>query len=100
MRWGVGSTEILMARIRKNVLSLGAGDQTLLWYGRAVDAMLKKPITDPTSWRYQSAVHDYGKSVDPLAKPKEKLPGPTERKKYWQQCQHGSWFFLPWHRMY
>jgi tyrosinase len=21
-------------------------------------------------------------------------------KKFWQQCQHGSWYFLPWHRGY
>ena len=28
------------------------------------------------------------------------LPSNAEQKKYWNQCQHGSWFFLSWHRMY
>src|SRR5690606_25341262 len=28
------------------------------------------------------------------------LPSPGEQTEYWNQCQHGSWYFLPWHRMY
>ncbi|MCI9870572.1 tyrosinase family protein [Arthrobacter humicola] len=41
---------------------------------------------DPTSWEYLSAVH--GRS------------GPALPHTAWNQCQHGSWYFLPWHRMY
>src|SRR5690242_2937381 len=89
-----------MARIRRNVLQLPSGDQTLLWYGRAIGEMRKRPITDPTSWRFQAAIHDYLRSADPLAVQREKLPALTIRRRFWAQCQHGSWFFLPWHRMY
>jgi tyrosinase len=89
-----------MARIRRNVLQLPSGDQTLLWYGRAIGEMRKRPITDPTSWRFQAAIHDYLRSSDPLAVQREKLPALTIRRRFWAQCQHGSWFFLPWHRMY
>jgi tyrosinase len=89
-----------MARIRRNVWKLPSGDQTLVWYGRAIGEMQKRPITDPTSWRFQAAIHDYVRASDPLAKPGEKLPSLTIRRRFWSQCQHGSWFFLPWHRMY
>src|SRR3954453_15139375 len=89
-----------MARIRRNILKLPAGVKTLSWYERAVGAMLAKPMNDPTSWRYQAAVHEYVRAEDPLKKASDKLPTAAERKKYWTQCQHNSWFFLPWHRMY
>ena len=23
-----------------------------------------------------------------------------DQQRFWRQCQHGSWFFLPWHRIY
>jgi tyrosinase len=29
-----------------------------------------------------------------------KLPLPPVQKKFWNQCQHQTWFFLPWHRGY
>src|SRR5262249_25604464 len=57
-------------------------------------------INDPTSWRYQAAVHDYNRPNDPNAKPNDPLPAPADQKTFWAQCQHGSWYFLPWHRMY
>lgn len=45
---------------------------------------------DPIGWEYQSRMHGN--------------PAGTERAagepKDWSQCQHGTWFFLPWHRMY
>ena len=89
-----------MAVVRRNVWNLPPGDQTLLWYGRAIGEMQKRPITDPTSWRFQAAIHDYVRSSDPIAVPGEKLPPLRLRTRFWAQCQHGSWFFLPWHRMY
>jgi tyrosinase len=89
-----------MARTRQNVLTLSPGNKTIFWYEKAVAAMQAKPIRDPTSWRYQAAIHEYVRAADPLKKPSDKLPSATERNKYWTQCQHNSWFFLPWHRMY
>jgi tyrosinase len=85
---------------REDLWGLSDWDPTLLWYARGVAAMQKKPITDPTSWRYQAAVHDYTRSTDPLAVKGEAMPSPADQKKFWKQCQHGSWFFLPWHRGY
>jgi tyrosinase len=87
-------------RIRKDVWKLATWDPILEWYGKAVAEMLKRPISDPTSWRYQAAIHDYAVGRDPLAKVGEGLPPVAQQQKFWRQCQHGTWFFLPWHRMY
>lgn len=91
-------------RTRKDAWKLSNWDPILLWYARAVSDMQARPITDPTSWRYQAAIHDYvpGNVAggDPNATPGEPLPPVTERARFWRQCQHFSWFFLPWHRMY
>jgi tyrosinase len=74
-------------RIRRNVHTLPAGDKTLYWYGQAVLRMKARPKTDPRSWKYQAAIH----GIDPI---------PSAQGQFWAQCQHGSSFFLPWHRMY
>jgi tyrosinase len=89
-----------LARMRKNVWKLKATDKTLDWYERAITTMKAKPIADPTSWRFQGAIHEYVRQGDPLASAGDILPSSAEQKKYWNQCQHGSWFFLSWHRMY
>lgn len=85
-------------RIRKDVYKLPAGDKTLEWYGKAIAAMKARPIKDPTSWRYQAAIHGWppGGPIPPAAQ----LPSAADRTKFWNQCQHGSWFFQPWHRGY
>jgi len=89
-----------VARIRKNVWKLKAGDKTLELYERAVAAMKRKPIADPTSWRFQAAIHEYRRANDPFARPGDVLPSAADQRRFWNQCQHGSWYFLPWHRMY
>jgi tyrosinase len=30
----------------------------------------------------------------------DRMPSNADRNTYWNQCQHGSWYFLPWHRGY
>ncbi|HKW57129.1 MAG TPA: tyrosinase family protein [Candidatus Acidoferrum sp.] len=87
-------------RTRKDIWKLAPGDQTLLWYARAIAEMQKRGVTDPTSWRYQAAIHDYDSSDDPLAVAGEQLPSQSEQDTYWARCQHGTWFFLPWHRAF
>lgn len=87
-------------RVRRDVWKLPAGDTTLEWYGKAIGAMKQRQLNDPTSWRYQAAIHDYFRASDPLATPGDVLPTANEQRLYWSQCQHGSWYFLPWHRMY
>ena len=88
--------------IRKDAWKLSTiskWEPTLLWYAKAVGEMSSRPATDPTSWRFQGGIHGYNKKTDPLAQ-----AGPVPKKaiqdKFWNSCQHGSWFFLPWHRMY
>jgi tyrosinase len=87
-------------RTRQDVWKLDEWHPTLLWYARAIGEMQRRTINDPTSWRYQSAIHDYVIGNDPNASASDVLPPPLEQQRFWRQCQHSSWFFLPWHRMY
>jgi hypothetical protein len=77
--------------IRRDIWALETGadeppwDPVTLAYAKAVQTMKQRGADDPTSWSYQSAMHGtYRTPADPL----------------WNGCQHGSWFFLPWHRIY
>jgi Common central domain of tyrosinase/Polyphenol oxidase middle domain len=47
--------------------------------------MQARPVSDPTSWAYQAAIHGTYR---------------TPEQANWNGCQHQGWFFLPWHRMY
>ena len=60
--------------------------------------MQARPLDDPRSWRYQAAVHGYDRATDPLVHQSDRLP--ADQSAVWNQCQHNSWFFLPWHRGY
>lgn len=79
-----------MARIRRSVYDLPAGDDTLDWYRRAVDALRREPTSRPTSWNFMGAVHGTPRGLPP------EPDFPTS----WDRCQHRTWFFLPWHRGY
>jgi tyrosinase len=87
-------------RTRKDVWKLGEWDPILLWYAKAVGEMLRRPLNDPTSWRYQAAIHGYERQRDPYRSDDDLLPSEPEKRRFWLQCQHHSWFFLSWHRMY
>jgi tyrosinase len=92
-------------RTRSNVNTLIKNENTtwpaaLVSYQKGVAAMraYDPPDTDPAtppddkrSWQYLAAVH--GRSID------GKL-GDLDKSGLWSTCQHGSWFFFPWHRMY
>ncbi len=74
-------------RVRKNVWRLPAGDATLDWYAKAVARMQALPDTDPMGWDYQAAIHGRpGLTSDPAG--------------FLAACQHGTAFFVSWHRMY
>jgi tyrosinase len=88
--------------IRKDAWKLSAistWEPTLLWYAKAVGEMSGRPAKDPTSWRFQGGVHGYNKKTDPFVNAGA-LPTTAVQTKFWNRCQHGTWFFLPWHRMY
>ena len=94
-------------RTRFNVFTLIADEHTdwpdaLKKYQTGVAAMraFDPPDTDPAtrpddnrSWQYLAAVH--GRATD--GKFGQDL---DQSDPLWSQCQHGSWFFFPWHRMY
>jgi tyrosinase len=61
---------------------------------RALDPHYTTPPTRPTDklcWQYLAAVH--GRAADDLGHE-------DHSDRLWTTCQHGSWFFFPWHRMY
>jgi tyrosinase len=88
-------------RTRKSVFTLGTPGDDLDWYGKAVAALKALPITNPISWRYLGAVHGYpGTAQDPFAVAGEDVPSAADQQQFWDQCQHQTWFFLPWHRGY
>ena len=47
------------------------------------------PPSEPLGWRFQAAIHGLRGQF-----------GADTSNPFWSNCQHGSWYFLPWHRMY
>jgi tyrosinase len=71
--------------LRRNIWTLPSGDHTVQEYAQGVAIMRARAANDPTSWTYQAAMHGtHARSVQAL----------------WNGCQHGTWFFLAWHRMF
>ncbi len=77
-------------RVRHNIWTLDQSDHwhpIIYAYARGVQVLIDRSDADqldPIGWRYQSDIH--GTAVQP--------------DKFRNQCQHFSWYFLPWHRMY
>src|SRR5262245_16652501 len=70
-------------RVRQNVKTLSAQQVASLRAG--VAAMKARPANDPTSWRFQAAIHGtFAAPTSPL----------------FNSCQHGTVHFLTWHRGY
>ena len=87
----------------------------LYWYAMGVRAMMARPLNDPASWWFFAAIHGEYVTPESLRNPRvfpwSKIPGPptvpttplpakATYQVFWDQCQHGSWYFLPWHRGY
>jgi len=90
--------------LRRNVWELGSdwGDD-ILWYARGVKAMKARVLAAPTGWRFYAAIHGIYPPLWTLygyLTPTDQPPDQGEIDRYWDQCQHGSWHFLPWHRGY
>ncbi len=88
-----------MARTRVDVWNAtdaeGDWPAVLEAYERAIATMRgldppTGPPTDRTGWQFQAAIHGRA-DADGNADTSDPM---------WCNCQHGSWFFLPWHRMY
>ena len=88
-----------MTRTRKDVWNLprvnGEWPDVLVAYEQAVRLLIEhdpgpdKP-REPLGWRFLAAMHGIRA---PNGRPDKSNP-------LWCMCQHGSWYFLPWHRMY
>jgi len=94
-----------MVFTRRNVWANGGdfSDPVLYWYARGVRILRSKPISDPTSWEFLAAIHGFDPviwHIEGFLTLGEKLPPYWVQSLYWKQCQHGSWYFLPWHRGY
>lgn len=91
----------------------------LLWYARGVGEMQSRSLEDPTSWWFFAAIHgqyatnEVNSGTPPPSGfpnwanipgvpkvPVSPLPSSDLLQMYWDQCQHGTWFFPPWHRGY
>jgi Common central domain of tyrosinase len=72
--------------VRVDVWSLAENDPIITAYANAVAAMKQKDPSDPASWAFQAGMHGTYLNSPPTP--------PAN------QCQHYSWFFLPWHRMF
>ncbi|HEX8692908.1 MAG TPA: tyrosinase family protein [Longimicrobium sp.] len=94
-----------MSYTRTNVYTNGGdfSDPTLLWYARGVAAMKARKLADPTSWRFYAAIHGINEKLWELygyLSSSDKMPAQALVDLFWDQCQHGTWYFLPWHRGY
>ncbi|MCF1483567.1 hypothetical protein B7W85_08680 [Allorhizobium ampelinum] len=98
-----------MVYIRKSVWANGGdfSDPILYWYAKGVGKLRQKALADNTSWNFMAAIHgiDIDDSDSLWTKygyytAGEPLPSQADQDLYWNQCQHGSWYFLPWHRGY
>ncbi|MCK9921475.1 tyrosinase family protein [Frankia sp. AgPm24] len=93
-----------MANVRSNVYDLGGTwADPILWYARGVAVMKALPIANPKSWRFLAAIHGFNQQLwtqRGYLSASDQLPSSSVQSQFWAQCQHASWYFLPWHRGY
>lgn len=98
---GSGGTTTQGTRVRRNIYALAQtaeGRATIEAYRTGVKAMMAKPYSDVTSWRFQAAIH-----LPNPADASDFANLPVELQLYLDRtnlCQHRNLRFLPWHRMY
>jgi tyrosinase len=94
----------IMTASRQDVATLGSGwNKTLLNYALAMRALDEQPIADRNSWKFLGAMHGFHPQLwinERLIKPGAPIPVDLTNKTFGNQCQHGSWYFVSWHRAY
>ena len=98
--------------IRNNAWNDGGtfSNSDLLWYAQGVGQMMSRPLDATDSWWFFAAIHGeyvsgsqfpgWADIPGPPNVPALPLPSQGVRDRFWNQCQHQSWFFPPWHRGY
>ncbi|HET7437355.1 MAG TPA: tyrosinase family protein [Thermoanaerobaculia bacterium] len=76
--------------VRQNVNTLTQTSPDIVAYKKGIKAMIGLASTNPLNWNYWANTHGIGPTPPALSG-----THPT-----WNTCQHGGWWFLPWHRMY
>ncbi|KJH73445.1 tyrosinase family protein [Aliterella atlantica] len=71
--------------VRENIYTFMQSPAKVAALRRGVQVMKSRPANNPTSWAYQANIH--GTTIRPLLAS-------------WNTCDHGTFFFFPWHRMY
>ncbi|HUD31662.1 MAG TPA: tyrosinase family protein, partial [Variovorax sp.] len=93
-----------MGFVRQDIWALGEKwTPTTEWYAKGVRALSQRDITDRTSWRFFAAMHGIDLPLWVAFKyltTGQPLPAASVQRKFWGQCQHQTWYFLPWHRGY
>lgn len=93
-----------MSVVRQDVATLGAGwNKVLLNYALAMRELDKLPISNRNSWKFLAAIHGFDTQLWSdlkLLQTGDQVPDDLISDTYGNQCQHGSWYFLPWHRAY
>jgi len=78
------------AVVRPNLKNLTASSQTIVSLKKGIQAMINLPSSNILNWNNFANIHGIGPTPPPTS--------PTNP--LWSTCQHGQWWFLPWHRMY
>lgn len=89
---------------RQNIYELGDDwAEPILWYARGVKSMMARPLEDVTSWQFYAGIHGYLSwlwEFHGVKNSADQEPTADNIATYFDQCQHQSWYFLPWHRGY
>jgi tyrosinase len=93
-----------MPATRQDVATLGSGwNRTLLNYAVAMRELDKLPVADRNSWKFLGAIHGFDRDewiAAGVIEAGDEVPAELVDGPYGNQCQHGSWYFLSWHRGY
>jgi tyrosinase len=102
-----------MAYIRSDISGSSGdfSDPNIVWYAVGVYKMMQRSLSETASWWYFAAIHGeaiLSQNIFPNARswaqidpppnvPTSPVPSDTS---IWDQCQHATWYFPPWHRGY
>ena len=90
--WRLSRAEAQEVRVRRNIYNLASNGPEIAALRNGVKVMQARSASNPRSWRFQANIHA---TTDQLPTTNKALAQAT-----WNTCQHGNYFFFPWHRMY